>query len=119
MVAHYLDYFRYEPVSDKSLTKVKGDDQALIIQVKEWLQEISPDINIHVESYEDSYKINYSYSRGKGTPPTDLFRAVNIGFGVSYVLPIIVAALHVKKGGLVLIENPESHIHPSGQAKLM
>ncbi len=38
---------------------------------------------------------------------------------LSYVLPVIVAALHAPKDSIVIIENPESHIHPDGQSKLM
>ncbi len=50
--------------------------------------------------------------------PTNEFKAGNVGFGISYVLPIIVAVLSAEKGSLLLIENPESHLHPQGQAKL-
>ncbi|MCG6552200.1 MAG: DUF3696 domain-containing protein [Candidatus Magnetominusculus sp. LBB02] len=121
LVAHYLHYNKKEQVSDKSMTKDKDTDPGLIFQVIEWLQEISPNINnIHIEEVAgDSYKVEYSFSRGAGEPETNKFKAMNVGFGVSYVLPIIVAALHTPKDGLVLIENPESHLHPAGQAKLM
>lgn len=42
------------------------------------------------------------------------YRAVNVGFGLSYVLPIVLALLVTKPGGLVIIENPEAHLHPRG-----
>jgi predicted ATPase len=119
LIAHYLDFFKDKPVSDKSLKKNQEDDAALIIQVKNWLEDISPEINIHIEALESSYRLNYSFSRGAHKTPTDKFKALNMGFGVSYVLPIIVAALHAPKGSIVIIENPEAHIHPDGQAKLM
>lgn len=45
--------------------------------------------------------------------------AINTGFGITYVLPILVALLSAKKDSLILIENPEAHIHPKGQAILM
>ena len=41
----------------------------------------------------------------------------DIGVGISQVLPVIVAALH-RKTGLVLIEQPELHIHPAFQVAL-
>jgi predicted ATPase len=44
-------------------------------------------------------------------------RATNVGFGLSYVLPVVLALLS-EPGTLCLIENPESHLHPRGQAKL-
>ena len=49
---------------------------------------------------------------------TDFLRPVNVGFGLTQVLPIIVAALAADRGDLLLIENPEVHLHPAGQALL-
>lgn len=46
-------------------------------------------------------------------------RPKNVGTGVSYVAEIIIAALTCKKGDLLLIENPEIHLHPSGQAEFV
>ena len=119
LIAHYLDFFRYEPVTDKSLKKNSDEDSELIIQVANWLKDICPEIGIHVEAFESSYKINYNFSRGSQKTPTKKFKAINIGFGISYVLPIVVATLHAAEDSLLIIENPESHIHPDGQAKLM
>ncbi|MFI1884953.1 AAA family ATPase [Streptomyces jumonjinensis] len=45
-------------------------------------------------------------------------RPVNTGFGVSYALPIIVAGLLTEPGDILLVENPEAHLHPAGQSKL-
>lgn len=44
--------------------------------------------------------------------------AINMGFGVSYVLPVVVALLKARKGELLILENPEAHIHPKGQRKI-
>ncbi len=46
------------------------------------------------------------------------FRPINVGFGYSYVLPVIVAALLAKKGSILIIENPEAHLHPGAQSRL-
>lgn len=45
-------------------------------------------------------------------------RPPNMGFGVSYVLPIVVAALVTPPGGLLVVENPEAHLHPAGQSAM-
>ncbi|NTV46496.1 MAG: DUF3696 domain-containing protein [Chlorobiales bacterium] len=47
---------------------------------------------------------------------TDFHRPVHVGFGLTQVLPIVVAALSACKGDILLIENPEVHLHPAGQA---
>jgi predicted ATPase len=45
-------------------------------------------------------------------------RPPNMGFGVSYVLPIVVAALRTPLDGLLIVENPEAHLHPAGQSRM-
>lgn len=45
-------------------------------------------------------------------------RPTNMGFGVSYALPIIVAGLTIERDGLLLVENPEAHLHPAGQSAM-
>lgn len=47
---------------------------------------------------------------------TDFHRPVHAGFGLTQVLPIVVAALSASKEDILLIENPEVHLHPAGQA---
>lgn len=47
---------------------------------------------------------------------TDFHRPIHVGFGLTQVFPIIVAALSAKVGDILMIENPEVHLHPGGQA---
>ena len=47
---------------------------------------------------------------------TGFHRPMHTGFGLTQVLPIVVAALSASGGGVMLIENPEVHLHPAGQA---
>ena len=44
---------------------------------------------------------------------------VHTGYGLTQVLPIIVAALSIRSDDLLLIENPEVHLHPVGQAAMV
>lgn len=46
-------------------------------------------------------------------------RPKNVGTGVSYIAEIIIAAFSCKIGDVLIVENPEIHLHPSGQAELM
>ena len=47
---------------------------------------------------------------------TGFHRPVHTGFGLTQILPIVVAALSEAQGDIMLIENPEVHLHPAGQA---
>ena len=49
---------------------------------------------------------------------TPFHRPVHTGFGLTQVLPIVVAALSAEPDALLLIENPEVHLHPAGQAQM-
>ncbi len=49
---------------------------------------------------------------------TGFHRPGHTGFGLTQVLPVVVAALSSKSNGLLLIENPEVHLHPAGQASM-
>jgi predicted ATPase len=42
----------------------------------------------------------------------------DVGFGVSQVLPVITLLLYVPEGSMVLLEQPEIHLHPLAQANL-
>ncbi len=48
----------------------------------------------------------------------NMYSSYNVGFGYSYVLSIIVTALIAKKNDIVIIENPEAHLHPEAQTRL-
>lgn len=43
---------------------------------------------------------------------------MNVGFGLTQILPIIISCLTAKEGDLLIIENPEVHLHPKGQAMM-
>ena len=49
---------------------------------------------------------------------TEFHRPVHSGFGVTQVLPLVVAALSADSESILLIENPEVHLHPAGQAAI-
>lgn len=42
----------------------------------------------------------------------------DVGVGVSQVLPVVVATLFAERGSIVMLEEPESHLHPVAQTEL-
>ena len=48
-------------------------------------------------------------------PPSNL---VDVGYGVSQILPILVDALLADRGDIYLLQQPEVHLHPRAQAAL-
>ena len=56
---------------------------------------------------------------GDRTAETDMVSIADVGFGVSQVLPILVALIVAEPGQLVYLEQPELHLHPRAQVKLV
>lgn len=52
------------------------------------------------------------------TPNSPLVSIVDVGFGVSQVLPIIVESVFAVEGSVLLLEQPEIHLHPKVQSNL-
>lgn len=95
----------------------KEDSSTLELQVNAWMSEISPGIKVKAIPYLDAniMGLRYSTQSRMGEESTN---AVNMGYGVSYVLPVVVALLKARKGDLLIIENPEAHLHPKGQRQI-
>ena len=64
----------------------------------------------------DVVKLAYKFETAEGY--TNEFSPVNVGFGLTFVLPVVTAVLTAKPGDLLIIENPGSHLHPAGQAMI-
>lgn len=83
-----------------------------------WLSGVSPGAHLQLEEIVDADAVfaRFSFSRS-GDVQSRAFRATNVGFGLSYTLPVLIALLS-PRGTLCLIENPEAHLHPQGQVRL-
>ena len=93
-------------------------EHSLMAAVNYWLQGVTPGARVELETVPaaDALIAGFSFDR-PGDVATRRFRATNVGFGLSYTLPVILALLS-EPGSLCLIENPEAHLHPRGQTKL-
>jgi predicted ATPase len=97
----------------------KADGRTLRQQVEAWLQDVSPGAMLGMEPVRAADAVIGSFSfKRSGDVPTMALRPTNVGFGLSYGLPVIVALLASPPDALVLLENPEAHMHPRGQTRL-
>lgn len=83
-------------------------------QTEAWLSRIVRPIQV-----EASRVLGTSLATLRFREPTiaaEWVRPSNVGFGLSYALPIIVAGLTIPEDSLFVVENPEAHLHPSGQS---
>ncbi|TVP65472.1 MAG: DUF3696 domain-containing protein [Nodularia sp. (in: Bacteria)] len=112
--AHFLAINQDKDVLQSKLRHPMAKSNSLSSQVEGWMREVSPGTRIKINSNSDIGLMSLQYFYGDSNP----YRTTNVGFGISYTLPIIVAILASDPGTLILIENPEAHLHPKGQVKM-
>lgn len=101
-------------VAGTKLLHEKEVDELFNIALDEWVDYIFPGVNVRVQpvgtkSYQVLIRERFH------NVPTD---STNIGFGISYALPILVGALLAKKDSWLVVENPEAHIHAKAQSNM-
>lgn len=127
--AHYARIFENISVNP-DLRHKDSASNTLRHQLIKWMGEVSPGVKLEfdVASRYDSSSI-----------VVDGNRSTNSGFGLSYSLPIVLALLTLTgelgtddsnanlpiwfeririTGAVLLIENPEAHLHPRGQTNM-
>ncbi len=100
---------------EHSLSVILGTNN-LIVDVNRWMSYIMDGVNLTIDGKDKSdsvLKLMMTMREGDKR-----FKSLNCGFGYRYVLPIVIAAL-TKKKGCLFIENPEAHLHPKAQSRLM
>ncbi len=115
---NYLNRRQDDLLAEDDPRCIEGGRRRLLDVVDQWLQDVSPGVHLQLQALTaaDAIIAGFSFDR-PGDIRTRWYRATNVGFGLSYVMPVVLALLS-PPGTLCLIENPESHLHPRGQTKL-
>lgn len=117
---HTLNYLHTNQTAfDGDDPRCEGQPRHRLLDVVDrWLQVVSTGVHLKIETIvgADALMASFSFDR-RGDISTRPFRATNVGFGLSYILPVLTALL-APPGTLCLIENPEAHLHPKGQTKM-
>jgi len=94
---------------------VDGYAPTLLRQVEARMSEFFPGCSLEVQPVLQANGVTLGLRTSRAT---DFHRSVHVGFGLTQVFPLVVAALSRREGDLLLIENPEVHLHPAGQAMM-
>ena len=85
-----------------------SDKNKWSIELDNWIKYIFPDVAVQVvPSGDDHYQVKVLGNA-----------ATNVGFGITYALPILVSGLTVPEGGMLIVENPEAHLHAKAQSNM-
>ena len=107
-------YLKYAD-EDVAATRRRGsnDGGTVRAQVDAWLGELFPGARASADRLSPDAPIRLSFSLSKTSPWA---RPANVGFGLSYAFPMLVALLTQKKGSIVVVDSPEAHLHPRAQS---
>jgi predicted ATPase len=102
-----------------NLKHKNADGQNIYTNVSAWLSEIVYEgVQVKAEETDPkSVELQFSFTKDK-LSSVQKYSPVNVAFGFSYVLPVILGVLTAKPGSLLIIENPEAHLHPAAQSKI-
>ncbi|WP_019644446.1 AAA family ATPase [Novispirillum itersonii] len=84
-------------------------------QVGAWASELFPGAQVNAGFLEQTGLVQLQLRRSM----TDEWRRpANIGYGLTYAFPILVAGLLAAPGQVLIIDSPEAHLHPRAQSKM-
>ena len=95
---------------DCSITRAfsNSDKNKWSIELDQWVDYIFPGVAVEIiPSGGDLYQMKMLGSA-----------ATNVGFGITYALPILVSGLTVPNDGILIVENPEAHLHAKAQSNM-
>ncbi|MEW6355187.1 MAG: DUF3696 domain-containing protein [Planctomycetota bacterium] len=104
--------------SNQLLSRGKGYDRETLEQrAAAWLKELNL---IHSFKVEPVAKEGGNIYRVKvrRNPNSPEVLITDVGFGVSQILPAIVLCYYAPQGSIIILEQPEIHLHPAVQAGL-
>jgi predicted ATPase len=105
---------RKQQTVSESLAAAPDASHAVLEQTEAWLQKIFDGGRIDIKPLEANIVVMQMNSENSA----NMFKPLNIGFGYSYALPIIVSGLIAREGEILIVENPEAHLHPYAQSQI-
>ena len=85
-------------------------------QILNWLQrlELIDSYDLHPAS-DKGREYEFLVKQYKDGPEV---RLTDVGFGVSQVLPVLILCYYAPEGSILILEQPEAHLHPKVQTEL-
>ena len=85
-------------------------------QIPQWLQRLDLIDSYRLNPIRDTEK-DYEFLVRKYRNGPEV-RLTDVGFGVSQVMPVLVLCYYVPEGSILILEQPEAHLHPKVQSEL-
>lgn len=117
LTGHFMAYNKDHKISGSRLLGGSIAD-TFYAQIEGWLEAITSNIRLVTDDLSSIDQMQIKYQSSTNTGLSNEHRATNIGFGVSYSLPIVASLLRAEKDSLLIIDTPEAHLHPKAQSRI-
>lgn len=84
-------------------------------QIDAWLSSLFPSATVSADALSGValYRCRFRIGRsGEQRRPS------NVGYGLSYAFPLLVALLTASDGATIIVDSPEAHLHPRAQSAM-
>ena len=98
---------------DSGRRRANDDGGTVRAQVDAWLGELFPGARASADRLSPDAPIRLSFSLSTTSPWE---RPANVGFGLSYAFPMLVALLTRETGSILVVDSAEAHLHPRAQS---
>jgi len=120
LVGQYAAWWLYSegdsPVEEARKNRKQAPEaNTLRQQVNAWCGELFPGAAINAVPVPKTSLMQLLLRSG---PSGDWSSPANIGYGVSYAFPILVAGLSATGSHPLVLDSPEAHLHPHGQSQM-
>lgn len=102
------------PIAEMKMTDEPGRE-LFIQQLGLWMGGLGRKVTLQAKPYEDIRRAALKFSFVEDGVNTPWYSPRNVGFGLTHSLPIFALVLSRGRDSIVVIENPESHLHPKAQ----
>ena len=84
-------------------------------QLDAWLGHLAPGANANVQALTSVSMLALQF---RLSAAGEWRRPANVGYGLTYAFPILVALLTAEPGDILVIDSPEAHLHPQAQSRI-
>ena len=98
--------------NDESFVETLHDNSSALEMVNKWLQEFG--VSVKIKEVKEIIR-RVAVSPVGASFDVDI---TDVGFGLSQIIPVILKSFEAKNGQLVIVEQPEIHLHPKMQARI-
>ena len=107
----YLEYADEEVAVDRR--HPEDGRETVRAQVDAWLGELFPNASVNADRLTADSPVRLTFSTSRSSRGA---RPANVGYGLSYAFPLLVALLTAAPGTVIVVDSAEAHLHPRAQS---